>query len=165
MNVCAKAVCTLQRYLSNLVLLAIKLNKRMFYIVCLGVLVTGAAFAEQKRVLGDWEVHYIAFNTTFLTPEIARINNIQRSPNNTLINISVLDRRSKEAQEVDISGTARNLLGTTTNLTFQQIKEGKAIYYLAPFSFDDEEHYRFNIIMKQGSKSQTLRFEQKLYKE
>ncbi|GAB5379186.1 MAG: DUF4426 domain-containing protein [Aliiglaciecola sp.] len=131
----------------------------------LGMWLSSPAFAEQKRVLGDWEVHYIAFNTTFLTPEIARINNIQRSPNNTLINISVLDRRTKEAQEVEITGTARNLLGTTTKLQFKQVKEGKAIYYLAPFSFDDEEHYRFQIVMKQGSNSQTLRFEQKLYRE
>lgn len=129
------------------------------------LLVSGVAKSEQKRTLGNWEVHYIAFNTTFLTPEIARINNIQRSPNNTLINISVLDRRTKKAQEVEISGTARNLLGSTSKLTFKQVKEGDAIYYLAPFSIDDEEHYRFQIIMKQGRNSQTLQFEQKLYRE
>ncbi|GAA0855726.1 DUF4426 domain-containing protein [Aliiglaciecola litoralis] len=121
--------------------------------------------AEQKKTLGNWDVHYIAFNTTFLTPEIARANNIQRSSNNTLVNISVLDRTSKQAQEVVITGTARNLLGNTIELDFKQVNEGDAIYYLAVMPFDDEEHYRFKIDLSQQQISQTLTFEQKLYKE
>lgn len=124
----------------------------------------GFACAEQKRILGNWEVHYIAFNTTFLTPEIASANGISRSPNNILINISVLDRTTKLAQSVDITGTARNLLGNTKVLNFKKVEEGDAIYYLAQLPFSDEEHYRFNIEIIQGKVEQTLKFEQKLYR-
>lgn len=123
------------------------------------------AFGEQKQVKGDWDVHYIAFNTTFLTPEIARANNIVRSPNNTLINISVIDRNTKQAQHVDITGTARNLLGTTTELQFKQVVEGDAIYYLAAMPFEHEDHYRFSVVIAQDTTTQTLKFEQKLYRE
>ncbi|MFA3792164.1 DUF4426 domain-containing protein [Aliiglaciecola sp. SL4] len=139
----------------------------MFYrAICLSLLLLASvSSAEQKRVLGDWDVHYIAFNTTFLTPEIAKANGIVRSPNNTLINISVIDRKTKQAQKVDISGTARNLIGSTTALTFIPVIEGEAIYYLASMPFEHEEHYRFSISLKQNKISQTLKFEQKLYRE
>ena len=34
----------------------------------LALLLTPNAQAEQKKQLGNWDVHYIAFNSTFLTP-------------------------------------------------------------------------------------------------
>ena len=49
-----------------------------------------AAQAEQKEVMGDWNVHYIAFGSGFLTPEIAKNYGITRSKYNGVVNISVL---------------------------------------------------------------------------
>ena len=137
----------------------------MKWLNLLCVLMSFSAAAEQSKVMGDWEVHYIAFNTTFLTPEIARANQIKRSPNNTMINISVLNRQTNQAQEVTISGTARNLIGSRVELDFKQVKQGDAIYYLASMPFEHQEHYRFSIQLKQGRTMKTLKFEQKLYKE
>lgn len=124
-----------------------------------------SSYAEIKKELGDWEVHYIALTSTFLSPEIARANNIERSSKNALINISVLDKRSKEAQVVEMSGTARNLLGTTKTLTFKQVKEGDAIYYLASVSFTNKEVLRFDIDISQGKSNQNLKFQQTMYAE
>jgi hypothetical protein len=121
--------------------------------------------AEQKKTLGDWEVHYIAFPSTFLTAEVAKANNITRSTTQAVINISVLDSQSKEALDIDISGNARNLLGTNKVLDFTTVKEGKAIYHLASVSFDDKEVLRFNIDLKDGNVSQNLKFQQKMYEE
>jgi hypothetical protein len=121
--------------------------------------------AEIKKDLGDWEVHYIAFTTTFLSPQIARANDIERSGRNALVNISVLDKRTKEAQEVEISGSARNLLGTNKTLTFKQVNEGDAIYYLADVTFSDKEVLRFDIDIKQGRTTQNLKFQQTMYVE
>ena len=56
-------------------------------------------------------------------------------------------------------------MGRSSELEFKQVKEGDAIYYLAQMSFDDEEHYRFQINIKQGNSTQLLKFEQKLYEE
>jgi hypothetical protein len=110
-------------------------------------------------------VHYIVIPSTFLTPEIARVNDIRRSATNALVNISVLDSRSKAALDVDVSGTARNLIGTTKNLDFKTVKEGDAIYYLATVSFDDKEVLRYEINLQQGNVNQVLRFQQKMYSE
>jgi len=121
------------------------------------------AHAEIKKTLGDWEVHYIAFNSTFLTPEIARANNILRSSKSAVVNISVLNRQSKDAQEVEMTGTARNLLGTTKTLNFTQVNEGDAIYYLASVPFSHKEVLRFDINIKQGRVQQNLKFQQTMF--
>lgn len=123
----------------------------------------GFAQAEIKKTLGDWDVHYIALNSTFLTPEVARANKILRSSKNALLNISVLNKRTKEAQVVNMTGTARNLLGTTKELTFTEVKEGDAIYYLASVSFSHKEVLRFNIDITQGKVRQTLQFQETMY--
>lgn len=136
-----------------------------FVVVLLLGFFSMASHAEIKKDLGDWEVHYVALTSTFLSPEIARANDIERSSKNALINISVLDKITKEAQVVKISGTARNLLGTTKTLTFKQVNEGEAIYYLASVSFADQEVLRFDIDIRQGNSNQNLKFQQKMYAE
>ena len=128
------------------------------------ILFASNSFAEQKKTLGNWDVHYIAVESTFLTPEVARAYGIVRSKNSVLINISVLDKSTKKAQSVAVMGSARNLLGTEKELSFKEVVDGDAIYYLAILPIRDEEHYRFNIRLRQGNTQQTLKFEQKVYK-
>lgn len=136
----------------------------LYFSLMAGLIFTLPGAAEQKKTLGDWDVHYMAVESTFLTPEVAKAYGIVRSKNSVLVNISVLDRNSKKAQNVAIMGSARNLLGTEKKLSFKEVVEGDAIYYLAILPFRDEEHYRFNIRLMQGNNQQTLKFEQKLYK-
>ncbi|WP_395344789.1 DUF4426 domain-containing protein [Ningiella sp. W23] len=134
-------------------------------LVILTLMLVPLAQAEQKKVLGNWDVHYIAIPSTFLTPEVARANGIVRSSTNALVNISVLDSTSKKALDVDVSGSARNLLGTNKTLEFKTVKEGEAIYHLASVSFDDKEVLRFNISITDSKRSEVLQFQQKMYEE
>ncbi len=129
------------------------------------LLFAGHAAAEQKAQLGNWDVHYIVVNTTFFTPEVARSYGIVRSKYNALVNISVLDKTSQEAQIVSVDGTATNLLGTAKELTFKRVQEGDAIYYLAPLSFNDRETFRFRIDIQRGNSTQTLKFQQEMFVE
>lgn len=122
-----------------------------------------SALAEQKKTLGPWDVHYIVFDTTFLTPEIAKANGIVRSKYNALVNISVLDSASQVAQRVEVSGTARNRIGTTKTLTFKRVIDGDAIYYLAPLSFRHGENYTFDISLRQISETQSLTFKHEMF--
>jgi len=127
------------------------------------LLFSSQANAEQKQVLGIWDVHYIALNTTFLSPEVAKQYAIVRSKFNALINISVLDRKDKSAQSVVLTGEAKNLIGVIKKLTFKQVKEGKAIYYLATLPFSDLEQYRISINISNGVEQKTLKFQHKFY--
>lgn len=146
-----------------------QVKRRRIYVFFLlfASLILNSSFsqAEIKKTLGDWDVHYIALNSTFLSPQVARANNILRSGKNALINISVLDKRTKQAQEVEMTGTARNLLGNNRTLDFTMVKEGEAIYYLAQVPFDHKEVLRFEIDIKQGKVTQNLKFQQTMYAE
>lgn len=142
-----------------------KLSLMLKGVMILAVFLMQPAQAEQKKTLGNWDIHYIAFNSTFLTPEVARAANLSRNKTNAIINISVLDSQSQQAQQVVISGIARNLLGQQRELTFREIKDGDAIYYIAVMPFRNEEQFRFSLDIRQGNQRQQLNFDQKLYTE
>ncbi|GAA4875519.1 DUF4426 domain-containing protein [Ferrimonas pelagia] len=126
------------------------------------------ASAEQKLQVGDYAIHYVSFGSTFLTPQIAKNYGITRSRYTGLVNVSVIDTSQPtdetHAVPVAISGTARNLLGSSKTLEFKEIREGDAIYYIAELSHSNEETFTFNIELSNGSDLNTkLRFEQKFY--
>ncbi|OXS16495.1 hypothetical protein CGX12_03720 [Zobellella denitrificans] len=101
--------------------------------------VTGA----ETRV-GKWTVHYSAFASTFLTPEVARSYNIERSRFNGLVNIAVTDANGV-TQQVNLSGEGKTLLGTVRRLNFQTVREGDSIYYIAEYPYRNEDNVLFTI--------------------
>lgn len=141
-----------------------QINLTALILVCLLALTSWAASAEQKVVKGDWDIHYIAFPSSFLNPTVAKTYDLQRSRYMGVVNISVLDNKNNDdAKNVYITGTARNLLGQTKSLSFSKVTEGDAIYYLAQIKFSNEEIYKFDIDVKLGDRSEKLKFEQKFY--
>ena len=134
------------------------------------ILWASPSHAEQSSVqggqfknLGNWQVHYIAFPSTSIPAQVARSYKLERAGDRALINISVLN--NDKAQAVTISGVAKNLVGQSETLSFQEIKEGESIYYIAQMRFDNEETYRFEITLTQGNTTEVLRFHQKLYQD
>jgi hypothetical protein len=107
----------------------------------------------------------MAIGTSFLTPEIAKAYGIERSRYNGLVNISVIDNSQKHlpAKLVLISGTAKNLTGQDKPLSFDEVKEGEAIYYLAQVNYRHNETIRFAITITDGAQQHTLNFTQKFY--
>jgi len=126
---------------------------------------TPGAIAEQSKQAGAYNVHYVAFASTFLSPEMARKYKVVRGRNRALINISVLDTDGIPVR-AKLNGTVKNLPGQILQLNFQEVIEGDAVYYLAQTRFSDQELMRFNINFTgpDGVKN-TLKFEQKLYWE
>lgn len=101
------------------------------------------ALAEQKQSYGDLDVHYSAFNSGFLQPEIAAATGLVRSKTQGVVNVAVL--KAGTASSAKVSGTVKNLLGQSTALSFKEVKEGKAIYYMAQFPFEQRETLRFTL--------------------
>ena len=126
------------------------------------VILPTQSYAEQAQTLGQWDIHYIVLNSTFLQPDIARQYGVQRSKYNAFVNISVLDKDSKKAQDVDVRGIATNLLGNSKELSFKKVQEQQAIYYLAQLSFRNRETFRFEVTVRHGNEQQILKFKQEL---
>lgn len=128
------------------------------------LLSSAPSLAEQKFVKNDWDIHYIAFPSSFLQPEVARQYKLQRSKYMAVVNISVLDNKNDDkAQNVFVNGTAKNLLGQSKPLVFTKVTEGDAIYYLAQLKYNNEEVYNFNIDVQAGNRTETIKFSKKLY--
>ncbi|MCJ8349647.1 DUF4426 domain-containing protein [Moritella sp.] len=132
-------------------------------LLAITLLVSAAANAEQMQKLGDWDVHYIAFPSTFLTSDIASDYDINRSKYLGIINISVLDSETLKAQAVTMTVTARNLLGNIRELDVREIREQNAIYYIAEVPHRNEETYRIKVTISSGNQTQELKFQQKFY--
>lgn len=128
----------------------------------------GNVSAEQKQKVGNFDIHYVALGSTFLTPSIAKSYGIKRSSYTGIINVSVLDtsQEGNPPVAVEISGIANNLLDARMNLKFREIREGKAIYYVAEVPYRDDQEINFKLAIKYSNKLNTqLKFKQKFYVE
>ena len=140
---------------------------RHLLLLLLSCIFATSANAENMKKLGSLDVHYMAIGATFLTPEIAKAYGIERSRYNGLVNISVLDNSQKNtpAKTVVMIGKARNDLGQIKSLDFKEVKEGKAVYYLAQIKYAHEETIHFDIEIIDGTEKHKMKFSQKFYVE
>jgi hypothetical protein len=143
----------------------------LFAVLLLG-LVSASANAEQKRVFGEYEIHYMGLSSSFLTPEVAKLYDIARSGSLGFLNIAVLqqskDGQVPDAVDVKLTGTISNLIGQTRELEFRRISEGKAIYYISTFRFDDGDMYNFYLDAVPSNAKQKnfdVKFSQRFYNE
>ncbi|MDP3978527.1 MAG: DUF4426 domain-containing protein [Pseudomonas sp.] len=130
----------------------------LFIVLCLSL----PALAERKQSFGDLDVHYSAFNSSFLQPEIAAAAGLSRSKTQGVLNIAVL--KAGQPAAAMVSGEMRNLLGQVRSLSFKQVSEGEAIYYLAQFPIEQQEMLRFSLkIQAGGGNTHSLDFNQELF--
>jgi broad specificity polyphosphatase/5'/3'-nucleotidase SurE len=130
-----------------------------------GLLLSFAVAAEQKQQLGNWDVHYMLMPTTLLDAEVAKNYQLSRSRNYQLLNISVLNSKDQQAQQVELTGSATNLAGQRQQLTFKPVKEGAALYYLAGVEARSEQKMTIELTIRQGEQTQVLKFTQDVYPE
>lgn len=118
-----------------------------------------------SETFGDYRVHYSVFNSTFLRPELARLHSLTRAEDRSLLNISVVPLDGGAGVPAEISGSATNLMQQQQTLSFREIDEPDATYYIAPVRHLDEEKYHFRIqVQPKGSKQSTeLNFALTLY--
>lgn len=125
------------------------------------------AQTDTSQVFGEYTVHYIAVNSSFINPEIAERYGIVRAPRNAFLNISVIKNTGGTGTPVAalLSGEKANFIGQNTNLDFIEINEGDAIYYIGQFEFSNAENLRFNLQIQPENNGPTysLTWTSKLY--
>ena len=130
---------------------------------CLSFTAVGAEAikGERKEVFGDTTVHYSTFISTFLQPDIAKAAQLVRSKNQGVINVSVI--KAGKPQVTQVSGSVKDLSSRTVPLSFKQITEQGAIYYIAQFPVEQQETRTFTINVAIGGKTETISFNQELF--
>jgi hypothetical protein len=109
--------------------------------------VSTPSFAENSKTFGNYIVHYNAFRSDILTPEIAKAYSLTRRNNRMVVNITVQKKDGDASKPVKakVEGFASNLTGQTKNLEFKEIHDGEAIYYLAQAQVSNRETLKFDI--------------------
>lgn len=127
------------------------------------------ATAEQKISIDGYDIHYSVFNTSFLSPDIAKHYNIVRAKDRALINIAIRQINtdgSSNAKSANISGVIKGLVHSHP-MEFKEVREQHSIYYIAQQRFIDQETYRY-IIQVQADPNKPavpITFTKKLYRD
>jgi hypothetical protein len=130
------------------------------------VMLPGVALAQQSEMFGPFELHYSVVNTTFLDPKIAATYGIVRGEQRAILNLSVREHLGEgdAARAMELKGHTWDLM-QNQELTFREIREGESIYYIAEFSFINEEWRFFEIYFRPTGATQTytFKFKHQLY--
>ncbi|MBQ0780026.1 MAG: DUF4426 domain-containing protein [Thalassolituus sp.] len=139
-------------------------------LVLLSAHAQAADTGEQKKVFGEYEVHYIGLNSSFLPEDAAAAYNIPRSRALGYLSISILKDEGGELAvpvSAKLTGTIRNLIGQVRELEFREIKETNAVYYISTFRFDDKDMYTIDLKATPEGQPRTfdVTFSQQFYQE
>ena len=135
----------------------------------LGLLLLAQAQAGQED-FADYQVHWSVFPSTFLDPEVARANNLQRSRGIGIINISIMT----EGEHGQIRPVGGQVQGQVTNdiqqvnfLAFRRIQEGDAVYFIAQYQHRPGDLMTFNITTRPTGHNRDLpvRFSHTLFND
>ncbi len=125
------------------------MNKRLlipaFLLLSLSASLQSFAADQPFKAFGDYKVFYSAFNSSFIRPDVAASYNITRGRDWGLVNIAVVKNGANGGSTALIKGHVANILAQQQTLKFFEVREGKVVYYLAPFRFEDEDAMTFKI--------------------
>ncbi len=124
--------------------------------------------AEQYQDFDDYRVHYNAFNSDMLAPEVAKTHGLSRSSYEAIVNITVQKKDSLGSYEpvkARVKGIAGDITGKVRKLKVKEVTEGAVVYYLAELPITDGQKLTFDItISPEGAKkSYPLKFTQQLF--
>ncbi len=116
--------------------------------------ISSYVLADNSKEYNDHIVYYNAFPTDSLPSQMTKQYGLKRSKNYAMINVSVMEKGAGIPTGVKskVTGHLKNLMGQTRDLEFREIKEGKAVYYIAQIGVQSRELVTFVIdIRPEGS--------------
>lgn len=122
-------------------------------------LAPAAARAEEFDA-GDLVVHYTALSTLELTPAIADLYGIARSPSRALLNVAVVRKVAGAAgvpMAAQVEVFASDLQGRVRPVAMRRVDEPPAIYYLGELTVADGDRITFELRVTPEGRTSPLR--------
>lgn len=131
----------------------------------LGCATSALAQEDISYQQGPYEVFYSVFNTSFISPEVAKAAGIVRAKNRGMLNISIIEHLSPDSEAAKTNGSLTRPaevefveaeifdLVHKKKIAFREIVEPSARYHLGTFKIaNDNEFKRFRIkVLPKGS--------------
>lgn len=115
------------------------------------------ALAEQSITCKGHDIHYTTFTSTLIPPEVAAANDIIRSKDRIIVNITIT--KNDGAVHAEIEGRVINLLDQRFDLDFREVTESDAVYYLASHVVNETETLRFDLDIRPEGEAESCRLE------
>jgi hypothetical protein len=128
-------------------------------LLLVAMLCGGSARAQQSEIFGPYELHYSVVDTTFLAPEVAATYGIVRGKKHAILTLAVREELGPAGETLNmlLKGRTWDLIQNQP-LEFLEIREGKAVYYIAEFKFINEEWRFFEVDFRPEGADRTYRF-------
>ncbi|MBN7797276.1 DUF4426 domain-containing protein [Parahaliea mediterranea] len=133
---------------------------RQLYCLFTLLLACAPALAQQSERFGPYELHYSVVNTTFLEPEVAARYGIVRGEKRAIVNLAVREHLAEggaATRPMQLKGRTWDLM-QNQDLDFQEVREGPAVYYIAPFRFINREWRFFEVDFRPEGADTTYTF-------
>lgn len=121
---------------------------------------------ESSKIVGPYEILYSLVPTTFISEDVAAAYHIVRGKDQAMINVSVRKKAGDgdSASTAAVSGSYSDLMQSKP-LSFREVREKDAIYYIAAFRHGDKELLRFELKVQPDPSvpAQTIVFSRKLF--
>lgn len=123
-----------------------------------------------SKDFGDYTVLWSVLPSTFLAPEVAQANDLQRSKGIGIVNIAIM----KENEDGSMSPVSGQVEGKVTNdvqqvrfLAFRRIQEGESVYFIAEYQYSSGELMTFNATARPTGHQEdlTVRFAHTLFSD
>ena len=136
-----------------------------FLLLSLSTSLYTLAADQPFKTFGDVKIFYSAFNSRFITPEVAASYNITRGKDWGLVNLAVVKDGAQGGSTALVKGHVANIIAQQQTLKFFEVREGKVVYYLAPFRFENEDAMTFKISIKPDpdKPAHNIRFQRRFY--
>ena len=137
-------------------------------LLAFALLAPPSVVAENSTTTGKFTIHYNAFTTSTLTPEVAKAYGIQRSNRRGMLNVSIIEEK-EGALATSVKGQVAvkmvALTGQSTALPMREIKDQNAVYYIGEFPVQNEEKINFVIEVTPEGSGETflIRMEQQFF--
>ncbi len=123
-----------------------------------------------SKDFGEFQVHWSVFPSTFLAPQVARENNLNRSKSIGIVNIAIMQETENGGVEPvsgQVEGKVLNDVQQVKFLGFRRIQEGNAVYFIAEYQYSNAELMTFQITARPtGSKADLpIRFAHTLFND
>ncbi|MFK5984674.1 MAG: DUF4426 domain-containing protein [Pseudomonadota bacterium] len=128
-----------------------QLLAKVYIIFFLVVFLSLNVQADNTKVFKLHTVHFNAFPSDSLPPEMTQRYHLKRSKNIALINVSIIKNAASipfQGVASTVNGVLKNLMGQEVKLSFQEIHEGTAYYYIAQVAVEHNDIVNFKIQIK-----------------
>lgn len=117
---------------------------------------------------GTHVIYFNAINSDFINADTAKENNIVRSKNKALVNLSIHkknDDNTTTSVSANINDKVSNLTGQLKNVNWQKVTEGNAVYYIGLVGISNGETliFEMEIIPENQNDPIPVRFQQRFF--